>query len=176
MKTYQFKNEIFEYFNTKMTAEFPTLDGHIFRERLRSIQPEYPFVVLKSNERTRINKRFERYNSGKKTCIKAQYRLPVTFSVYMLSQNSSEAEEFSDNVIDYIEYLFTDCEDTHYTLAEKGIAVNELLNSGVRDLSSFAQTAQEFRKDIDIVFEFEDIQEYSYELGKTVDIDIQVTQ
>ena len=170
MKTYQFKNALDEFFSGKMAEQYPGLA--VFRERLRSQQPDYPFVVLKSGERTRLNKRFESFQQDGKTCVKAQFRLPVTFSVYALSQNAGDAEKFSDEVIDYIEYLFTDCRDTHFLFFVKGIVINELLNSGVRDLSRFSNTNQEFREDIDIVFEFEDVQKFSYELGEKLDIDI----
>ena len=50
--------------------------------------------------------------------------------------------------------------------------INELLCSGVRDCSSVTTTSQEFIREIDIVFEFEDIRILSSEAGKEVDFDI----
>lgn len=172
MKTYEFKTKLFSFFNEKMTEKFPGLEGKIFRERLRSDVPSYPYMVLKTCDRERINKRFESFTSDGKTYIRAQYRIGVLFSVYSLRENALDAEKESDEIIDYTEQLFIDTDLTHSILAGEGITINELLAGPVRDLSSFAETNQMFRKEITIVFEFEDIKEYIPEQGKTLDMDI----
>ncbi len=173
MKTYEFKTKLFSFFNVCMSSEFPMLKGKIFRERLRAEAPSYPFVLLKTGERKRINKRFESYNSDGKNFIRAQYRIEVIFSVYSLYKNPSDAEKESDEIIDYIEQLFLETDSTHVSLAEIGITVNELLAGPVRDLSSFAETNQMFRKEICIVFEFEDIKEHISMEGKELYMDIE---
>ena len=172
MKTYEFKNELFVYFNLKLSEKFPELSGKIFRERLRINQPAFPFVVLKSGERSRINKRYEHFLEGNQEHTRVQYRMPVTFAVHDVKNNPIEAEMFSDTVIDYIEMFFADNDTTHNDLREKGIIVNELMVSPVRDTSSFSKTAQEFVREIDIVFEFEDIMTILPDEGKKLSVDI----
>lgn len=172
MKTYEFKTKLFSFFNSRMTEKFPALEGKIFRERLRADVPAYPYMVLKTGDRERINKRFESFNEDGKTYIRAQYRIEVLFSVYSLYENPCDAEEESDEIIDYTEQLFLETDTVHALLAEEGIVVNELLAGPVRDLSSFAETNQLFRKEICIVFEFEDIKEYIPEPGKELYMDI----
>lgn len=173
MKTCTFKNILFEYFNQKVTAEYPELSENIFRERLKINRPDFPFVVMKSGERTRINKRFESYNTDSGTNIRVQYRLPVTFEVHDVKEIPLEAEEYTDNLIDFIEQFFINDELTHADLHSKGIVINELLCSGVRDTSSSALTSQEFIKEIDIVFEFEDIRVIKSTPGKELEAIIQ---
>ena len=173
MKTYEFKTKLFGFFNEQMTEKFPLLEGKIFRERLRPDVPSYPYMVLKTGDRDRINKRFESFASDGKIFIRAQYRIEVLFSVYSLYENALEAEQESDAIIDYTEQLFIDTDLTHSILASDGITVNELLAGPVRDLSSFAETNQLFRKEIKIVFEFEDIKEDTPEFGKMLDMHIE---
>lgn len=173
MKTYDFKTTLFEYFNQKAKIQFPILENRIFRERLKINQPEYPYVILKSGERTRINKRFECFRIGNTENIRVQYRLAVTFGVHDLRKTPSDAERFSDELIDYIEQFFINDRTTHVDLEARGIVVNELLCSGVRDMSQNATTSQEFIKEIDIVFEFEDIQTITSELGQELETNIE---
>lgn len=157
MKTYEFKNKLFEYFNDKTTAKFPELSTKIFRERLKINRPDYPFIMMKSGERVRINKRFEKYDTKAGKNIRVQYRLPITFEVHDIKETPMDAERFTDEMIDYIEQFFISNDITHYELRNEGIVINELLCSGVRDTSSVSTTSQEFVKEIDIVFEFEDV-------------------
>ena len=172
MKTYEFKNKIFEYFNRKITEKFPVLTGKVYRERLKIKKPEFPFVVLKSGERTKINKRYETYYSNDTEYTRVQYRLPVTFEIHDLKATPMDAEILSDDVIDYTESFFEDNEETHTYFQEQGIVINELLCSGVRDTSNISETNQEFVKEIDIAFEFEDLREITSTEGKSVDINI----
>ena len=172
MKTNEFKNILFEYFNAKICIEFPELSGKVFRERLRINQPNYPFLVLKSGERSRINKRFEHFTKDEIEYTRVQYRMPVTFSIHDIRKNPVDAEAFSDTVIDYVERFFADNDSTHTDLRQKNIVINELLISGVRDTSAFSKTAQEFVKEIDVVFEFEDVSCITSEKGKDISIDI----
>lgn len=172
MKTYDFKTTLFEYFNQKATTQFPILENKIFRERLKINQPDFPYIIMKSGERTRINKRFECYRTDNAENIRVQYRLPITFGVHDLRKIPSDAEQFSDELIDYIEQFFINNRTTHVDLEGQGIVINELLCSGVRDISANATTTQEFIKEIDIVFEFEDIQTITPELGRELETDI----
>ncbi len=172
MKTYEFKNILFDYFYNGITAEFPELTEKIYRERLRSSEPGFPFIVLKSGERVKINKRFEFFYKDGAGYIRAQFRLPVTFSIYDIQQNACEAEKFTDEVIDSIEFFFTGNSTVHLDLAEKGIVINELLSSGVIDKSEYCNTAQKFLKEITIVFEYEDIQAHTPGMGHALSVDI----
>ena len=172
MKTYQFKNTLFDYFNEKATLAFPELTDKIFRERLKVKKPDYPFIMLKSGERVRINKRFEKYQTSNGDNIRVQYSIPITFEVHALKETPSDAEKFADEIIDFVEQFFISDEQTHSELSAKGIVINELLCSGVRDCGSVTTTSQEFIREIDIVFEFEDIRTISSEAGKEVDFDI----
>ena len=172
MKTYEFKTKLFSFYNSHMTAKFPELSGKIFRERLRLEMPDYPYVVIKTGARERLNKRFEKFFKDSKEYIRAQYRIEIIFSAFALAENPTVAECLSDEIIDYTEQLFLDTESSHYELAEEGICVNELMAGKVMDLSSFASTNQEFRKETSIVFEFEDISEFVPEEGKLLDVNI----
>lgn len=174
MKTCAFKNTLFDYFNSKITSEYPELATKIFRERLKINRPDYPYIVMKSGERLRINKRFEEYETEAGKNIRVQYRLPITFEVHDLKEIPLVAEEFTDNFIDVIEQFFINEETTHIDLRNKGIVINELLCSGVRDTSSTAVTSQEFVKEIDIVFEFEDVRIIKTTPAKELEADIQV--
>lgn len=173
MKTCAFKNTLFDYFNSKITSEYPELATKIFRERLKINRPDYPFVVMKSGERTRINKRFEQYETEAGKNIRVQYRQPVTFEVHDLREIPLDAEEYSDNLVDFIEHFFLNEENTHIDLRNKGIVINELLSSGIRDTSSTSVTSQEFVKEIDIVFEFEDVRIIKTAPAKELETDIQ---
>ena len=173
MKTYEFKNELFNYFSGKIIEQYPELNGKIFRERLKIDKPQYPYVCLKSGIRSRINKRFERFFSDGAEYIRAQYSLPVTFAIHDIKTIPKAAEEFTDEVIDYIEMFFTSNPSTHIDLGDKGIVINEQMCSGVRDISSFSKTAQEFVKEIDIIFEFENLVQTTSELGLDLETNIE---
>lgn len=176
MKTYEFKTKLFSFYNSHMTAKFPELNGKIFRERLRQDMPQYPYVVVKTGERERINKRFEKFFQDGKEYIRGQYRIEIIFSAFALSENPAEAEKLSDDIIDYTEQLFIDDESSHYDLMAEGIGINELLSGKVVDLSSFASTNQEFHKETSIMFEFEDVSEFVPEEGKLLDINVECRQ
>ena len=172
MKTFEFKNELFDYFSAKITEQFPELEGKVFRERLKIDKPPYPYVSLKSGMRSRSSRRFEKFFSDGSEYIRVQYHMPITFSVHDMRLVPINAEEFTDDVIDYIEMLFCSNSSTHVDLGNKGIVINELMCSGVNDVSSFSNTAQEFVKEIDIVFEYDNLVEISSELGQELDINI----
>ena len=173
MKTYEFKNELFDYFSGKIIEQYPELEGKIFRERLKIDKPSYPYMCLRSGVRTRLNNRFERFFTDGKEYIRVQYRLPVIFSVHDVREIPMEAEEFTDEVIDYVEMFFAANPTTHIDLGDMGIVINELMCSGVRDLSSFSKTAQEFIKESEVVFEFENLVETTSELGRDLETNIE---
>lgn len=172
MKTYDFKTTLFAYFNQKAIIQFPILENRIFRERLKINQPDFPYILMKSGERTRINKRFENFYKDNADHIRVQYRLPITFCIHDLREVPADAELFSDTLADFVEQFFINNQTTHVDLEENGIVINELLCSGVRDKSEFATTSQEFIREIDIVFEFEDIQTITSELGQQLETNI----
>ena len=124
----------------------------------------------------RIYKRFEIFHKNGKDLTRKEMRLMVTFGVYTLfnDENLGEADELAMELIEFIQDLFTNTQSTFDILAAKGITINERMASDIRDLSTFSQTNQEFRKEIDIVFEFEDIQEFTPEPGKELDIQIEI--
>ena len=165
MKTYEFKNTLFEYLNNRIIVDIPELNGKIFRERLKINKPSTPFVVIKSGERTRVNKRYEKFIKNDIEYTRVQYRILLTFCVHSIKMSPIEAEQFADNTIDYIERFFIDDASTHADLSGSGIVINELMASGVRDKSAFSETNQEFIRELDIVFEFEDITEIIPEPG-----------
>ena len=103
-----------------------------------------------------------------------EMRLLVTFGVYTLNSDGSlvEADNLATELVEYIQDLFTETQSTFDTLSAQGITVNELVSSDIRDLSQFSQTNQEFRKEIDIAFEYDDIQTYTPELGQDLDMEI----
>lgn len=172
MKTYQFKNTLFEYFYSKFIEAYPAFEGKVFRERLKIDKPDCPFLVLKSGERNRINKRFEKFRENNIDYIRANYRMVVNFKLHVLEEKPMQAEAFADEALDFIEAFFLDNESTHADLRDVGIVVNEELCSGIRDQSEFSKTAQEFVRDIDIVFEFEDIKPEASVLGKELETNI----
>ena len=165
MKTYEFKNTLFEYLNNRIIVDIPELNGKVFRERLRVNAPQTPFVVIKSGERTRINKRYEHFLNNDIEYTRVQYRILLTFCVHSIKTSPVEAEQFADNTIDYLEKFFIDDATTHADLSQSGIVVNELQCSGVRDTSTFSETNQEFIRELDIAFEFEDVTEVIPEPG-----------
>ena len=173
MKTYEFKNKLFTYLNNKIIIDIPELTNKVFRERLKINQPKTPYLVMKSGERTRVNKRHERFTKDNKEYTRVQYRLFITFAIHDIRVSPIESERFSDNVIDYIEKFFLDDESTHSDLSDEGIIVNELLASGVRDTSNFSETNQEFIREIDIAFEFEDLVEIQSTQGLELETKIQ---
>ena len=98
----------------------------------------------------------------------------MTFGVYTPNSDGSldEANNLATELVEYIQDLFTETQSTFDTLSAQGITVNELECSDIRDLSQFSQTNQEFRKEIDIAFEYDDIQTYTPELCQDLDMEI----
>ena len=138
--------------------------------------PQDPYGVVKTRERGGINKPFEKFFQVGKEFLRGQDRNEVIFAAFALSENPAEAEKLSDDIIDYTEQLFIDDESSHYDLMAEGIGINELLSGKVVDLSSFASTNQEFRKETSIMFEFEDVSEFVPEEGKLLDINVECRQ
>jgi hypothetical protein len=172
MKTYQFKNLLFEYFYSKFIENYPEFTGKVFRERLKINKPEYPYLIMKSGERTRINKRFEKFRKNDIDYVRASYRISVNFSVHVLEEKPLQAEMLADEAADFIEEIFLDRESTHVDLRNSGIVINEELCSGIRDKSEFSKTAQEFIRDINIIFEFEHMKTESSELAKEIETNV----
>ena len=127
---------------------------------------------------SKIYRRFETFVQNGKQYVRKEMRLLVTFGVYTLknSNNLSDADALCSEIIEYIQDLFTETQTTFDILSSQGITVNELESSEIRDLSQFSHTNQEFRKEIDIAFEYDDITTYTPELAEGLKVDISVSQ
>lgn len=184
MKINDVKPIIYNFFKTQLNAEYPLifpLDKNnactnIFWDRVKQIRPQRPYVMLTDNEPQKIYRRFERFFKDGKYYTRKEMRLHVTFGVYTTATDGNlvAADNQAIELIEFIQNLFTEKESTFFALHNQGIVINELESSNIRDLSGFTQTNQEFRKEIDIAFEFEDITAESGEPAKGLKINIQV--
>lgn len=165
MKINNAKEVIYDFFNEEIKVKYPQVS--VFWRGTRQNTPEYPYIMLNADVKV-INKRFD---------VRKEVRLTVTFGAYASpnSENLEDSDNITTELVEYIQNLFGITQKTFDALYKKEITVNELLASDIRDLSSFSQTNQEFRKEIDIVFEFEDVIESSEaESALGLDIDIKV--
>ena len=179
MNTIEAKKIIYKFFKDEINTAYPSVfkEGSIFWARTKQEMPAKPYIMLTDSVNTKICKRVENFVQSGKKYTRKEVRLTVTFGVYTLNneENLSDADNFATELIEYVQNLFTVTQKTFDTLYEKEITVNELLASDIRDLSSFSQTNQEFRKEIDIVFEFDDVTESpEAEPALGLDIDIKV--
>lgn len=176
---------IYNYLKTSVNAKYPDLFpldnnnacGNIFWDRIKQSRPQRPFIQLTDGNPQKIYKRFERYYQNGKYHTRKEMRLPVTFGVYTTATdgNLAAADNQAIELIEFIQNLFTENENTFIALHNQGITINELEGSSeIRDLSAFEQTNQEFRKEFDVAFEFIEITEESGELGKALLVNIQV--
>jgi len=184
MKINDVKPIIYNFFKTQLNTEYPLvfpLDknnacANIFWDRVKQTRPQRPYIMLTDNEPQKIYRRFERFFKDGKYYTRKEMRLHVTFGVYTTATDGNlvAADNQANELIEFIQNLFTEKENTFFALHNQGIVINELESSNIRDLSGFTQTNQEFRKEIDIAFEFEDITVESGELAKGLKINIQV--
>lgn len=172
MKNYQFKTILFEYFCEKILEKFPILNEKIYQKNLLLRRPDYPFLVLEQNSRKRLNKRLDTYSEGENFYIKNNYQATFSFSVHTLFADKNFAENFAEEVIDFVEEFFLFNQTTHIDLLTRGIVVNELLDGEVFDESRCENADHEFVKTIKIVFEYEDLREIQSEEGKDLTINI----
>lgn len=173
MKNYRFKTILFEYFCEKILEKFPILDEKIYQKNLLLRRPEYPFLTIEQNSRKRLNKRLDTYRDGENFYIKNNYQTVISFSVHTLFADKNFAENFAEEVIDFVEEFFLFNQTTHVDLLTRGIVVNELLEGEVFDESRCQNADHEFVKTIKIVFEYEDLREIRSEEGKDLTINIE---
>lgn len=184
MKINKAKDIIYSFFKTKLNAKYPELFpldannacSNIFWDRVKQTRPQPPFVMLTDTDPQKIYRRFEEYYENNKYKVRKEMRLHVTFGVYTVVTNGNLAasDRQATELIEFIQDLFTENENTFITLHNQGITINELESSNIRDLSAYQQTNQEFRKEIDIAFEYIDITEETAELGKALNVHIKV--
>lgn len=181
MKISHAKKIIYNFFKNKISMDYPQYfkltnnsTAKIFWDRVKQKKPSKPYIMLTDTDISKIYKRFETFVKNGRQYVRKEMRLLVTFGVYTLknSDNLSDADTLSTELIEYIQDLFTETQTTFDLLQAQGITINELESSEIRDLSQFLQTNQEFRKEIDIAFEYEDITEYTPEPAKGLEVDI----
>ena len=183
MKTNTVKKIIYDYLKEKIFKEFPEnfelmadCRDEIFWGRLKDQSPDKIYITLIDKKISKINKRFDEYKSNGKYYRKRSKQLLVTFGVYALATEDffSIADKLTVEIIEFIESLFTESQETFNMFSEYGIVINELAVSDIRDLSKLAGQTQEFRKEFDLPFEYEEIEEFTPEAGKDLEINIDV--
>ena len=183
MKIQEAKKIIYNFLKDNITRDYPeyfqlsdNATAKLFWDRVKQTKPERPYVMLSDSGISKIYKRFESYIQNGKEYVRKEMRLFVTFGVYTLqnSDNLSDADTLCTELVEYIQNLFTQTRSTFDTLSAQGITVNELESSDIRDLSQFSQTNQEFRKEIDIAFEYNDITGYTSEPAEGLEVDISI--
>ena len=185
MQISQAKKIIYNFFKSSISKAFPqyfkltnNACSKLFWDRIKQQKPAKPYVMLTDANISKIYRRFETFVQNGKQYVRKEMRLLVTFGVYTLknSNNLSDADALCSEIIEYIQDLFTETQTTFDILSSQGITVNELESSEIRDLSQFSHTNQEFRKEIDIAFEYDDITTYTPELAEGLKVDISVSQ
>ena len=171
-----FKNKISDAYSDLFPLDSNNATGKIFWDRVKQTRPQKPYIMLSDLAPQKIYKRYEEFEKNGNVYVRKEMRMPVTFGVYTIATNGNLAA--SDNqatdLIEYIQDLFTETNETFISLSNQGITINELESSEIRDLSAYSQTNQEFRKEIDIVFEFQDVAEKETELGQALNVQISV--
>lgn len=172
MKTNEFKNTIFDYFYNAITKEFPELSNKVFRENLRANEPDFPYLTIQEKTRTRLNPDYENFYRNGVEYIRKQYRQALNFTIHDISEEALEAELFTDEVADWIESFFYSNPSTFIDLGNRGIVINEKLNSGIKNTGTVNSTSSEFVKEIEVNFEYEEITTTTSEPGKDIEISI----
>lgn len=174
MKINDAKEIIYKFFNEQAAVFCPEVS--VFWRGTRQEMPKYPFIMLADSGITRINKRFECFQKDGREYSRKEMRLTITFGVYTLNDegNLADSDKLVLKITEFIQDLFTKTQSTFDTLCVKGITVNELLASDIRDLNITSEAGHEFHKEIDIVFEYEDLTEFIPEYGQYLDADIKV--
>ncbi len=184
MKITEAKKVIYNFFKNSISKDYPqyfkltnNATTKLFWDRVKQKKPAKPYIMLLDANISKIYRRFETFIKDGKQYVRKEMRLLVTFGVYTLKNNDNlaDADTLCTELIEYIQNLFTETQSTFDALAAQGITINELESSEIRDLSQFSQTNQEFRKEIDIAFEYDDITAYTPELAKGLNIDISVS-
>lgn len=184
MNTNQVMEEVYVFTKQKLSEKFPEIfpldlnraTNKIFISNGKFEKPQRPLVELDDIFKSKLHKRFNPYYKGNIEYTPMQWRVTVKFEVKTTNNegNLIGGKKQANQIIDYIENLFTNNQETFNHFDTKGIIINELESSDVRDLSRFMFTNNEFVKSIDICFEYEEIEERVIEYGKFVGVDIKV--
>lgn len=184
MKCTDAKKIIYNFFKTELNAAYQELFpldtnnacNKVFWDRVKHNRPQKPYVMLTDQPPQKIYRRFEQYRENNKYKVRKEMRMHVTFGVYTIATdgNLAASDKQATELIEFIQDLFTEKESTFNSLRNQGITINELESSDIRDLSAYEQTNQEFRKEIDIAFEYLDITDEVAELGKALNVHIRV--
>lgn len=184
MKTNEVKQEIYVYLKNKLSKKFPetfvlnenNATNKIFWSKGQHEKPARPFVELDEIYKNKIRKRYNSTYINNTLQTTAQWQLTVKFEVRTTSNegNLLSGEYLAVEIIDYIERLFTNSQETFDYFRNKGIIINELEASGIRDLSKFMYTNNEFVFSIDIPFQYDDIEISDVVSGECVEIEINV--
>ena len=185
MKTNEVKRIIYDFLKEKVFENYPRYFelmensyDEIFWGKLKNGSSDKIYISLIDKNISKVAKRFEEYNENGKYYYQKRKRMLVTISVYITASEDffSLADKLTVDLLEFIEALFTENIDTFNYFSQHNIVINELQVSDIRDKSSISAQTQEFRKEIDIPFEYEEIQEYTPELGCSLDIDINIAK
>lgn len=176
MKTQEVKETISNFLTETLVEKFPEFftKDKVFWERTVEKVPEFPYIMLSQKSISKLNKRYENYKKDTRYLKKTQKKITINFGVYTSTDGLTlfESEKLAQELIDFIEELFTNDALTFNSLCTAGITVEELEVSDIKDLSDFTKTANLFRKEIDIPFKYEHVQEVPTEAGKALIINI----
>jgi len=184
MKTNEVKQEIYVYLKNKLSKKFPetfvlnenNATNKIFWSKGQHEKPARPFVELDEIYKNKIRKRYNSTYINNTLQTTAQWQLTVKFEVRTTSNegNLLSGEYLAVEIIDYIERLFTNSQETFDYFRNKGIIINELEASGIRDLSKFMYTNNEYVFSMYIPFQYDDIEISDVVSGECVEIEIKV--
>ena len=184
MNNNEAKDLIYAFLKSEINAAYPDLfplDSNnacskVFWDRVKHNRPNKPYIMLTDQPPQKIYRRFEQYRQDNQYKVRKEMRMHVTFSVYTIATdgNLAASDRLASNLIEFIQDLFTEKESTFIALHNQGVTINELESSDIRDLSEYEQTNQEFRKEIDIAFEYLDITDENGELGRALNVNIRV--
>ena len=182
MKTNEVKTIIYDFLQEKVFERFPehfnlmeSEKMEIFWGKLKTQEQDKVYISLTDKKISKINKRFDEYQMNGKYYRRKTKQLLVTFGVYVVASEefSRQADCLTLEIAEFIETLLTDTQATFNHFASKNITINELGVSDIKDASHLSQKAQEFRKEIDIPFEYEDVEVLETEFGKDLEINIE---
>lgn len=183
MKINEAKGKILDFFVQKISQDysddFTITDGkseNVFWSRSRTDNPQKPYIILNDTKIFKLNKRVESFCKNNIEYLKKQTSLKVTFRIYTLisGEDAASAEAFSMELAEYIQDLFGGMPSVFDELNDLGISVKETENSEIRDLSTINSSDNEIIKEVDVTFGFEDIREFTPDLGKDLEMNIQV--
>ena len=183
MGTNEVKKYIYDYLIDKLIENFPRyfqlmerVDYEIFWGQLSDLISDKIYVTIVDKRISKVGKRYEEYLKNGKYYRRRTKKMFVNFEVYVQASEDfyHKADFATVEVIEFIESLFTETQETFNFFLQKGIVIKELEASDIRDFSKINIKTQEFRKEIEIPFEYEEIFEYIPEFGNDLETDINV--